>query len=283
MKRYFAVLACAMLSLCVMAEPFGIMVNGTDAHVGAKNQSPMDPSFQEYYVLNLPLKAGDFVQLYDADGMATWAVDVDQASVAGFTRNGDKINCTQDGCYDFYIKLKFGEDQLYIGAGNCDNTGGGEPNPGDGDGNPRYYYKGYIDGQDVEPEDIDNRFYDGMATLEVKQAAYIFVLYQVDGQPGQQYMATAYSTDSHCTMSTTGGEKLGITTPGTYTLYLYDNENGTLELSTVELPGKKLVQADTTGLEGVDVQKLATKVIENGHLYIIRAGVRYDMTGNVVR
>ena len=51
-------------------------------------------------------------------------VDLDQYTVAGFSRSGNKYTTTNTGCYDCYIKLKYGEDQLYIGNGS--NCGDGE-------------------------------------------------------------------------------------------------------------------------------------------------------------
>ncbi len=72
------------------------------------------------YLAHVPVKSGDYFQLYDAEYQAAWAVDLDTWSVAGFTRKGDRYEASASGCYDCYIKLKYGEDQLYIGNGaNC--------------------------------------------------------------------------------------------------------------------------------------------------------------------
>ena len=125
MKRILFFATAVICSLSLSAASYGIMINGTDYHAGTKNDSPLDPSFQEYAVLSVTVASGSTLQLWDQDNNAGWAVDLDQASVAGITRDGDHYNCTTDGCYDFYIKLKMNADQLYIGNGNCNGGGGG--------------------------------------------------------------------------------------------------------------------------------------------------------------
>ena len=94
------------------------MINGTDYHAGELNPTPLDPSFKEYQVLGVQVAAESTIQLWDADNNVGWAVDVDGASVAAITRSGDHYACSTTGCYDFYIKLKYEQDQLYIGNGS---------------------------------------------------------------------------------------------------------------------------------------------------------------------
>ncbi|MCQ2351597.1 MAG: hypothetical protein MJ003_06455, partial [Paludibacteraceae bacterium] len=100
-------------------EGFGIKIDGETVVIGEKNPSPLDPSFEEWQVLNQALTAGQTVTLYNASTGDTWAVDLDPASVAGIEKGEGLYNITADGCYSFYIKLKFGEDQLYVGNGDC--------------------------------------------------------------------------------------------------------------------------------------------------------------------
>ncbi len=276
MKKIFTLFAAALMTLSMSAASFGIMINGTEGHPGDENPSPADPSYKEYMVLGVTVSKGATIQLWDFDNNAGWAVDLDGASVAAIVRDGDHYNCTADGCYDFYIKIKNNADQLYVGAGNC---GGVTPpvTPGEG-GNPRYYYKGYIDGQDVEPSEA-TIFEHGLAELEVASDAYIFILYQVDGYPGVQYMTASYvDGPTHATVLTTGGEKFHIGA-GDYTLYLYDNGDGTLEVSTEVLPGKKLADPQPQGIENTSATEKARKVFIDGQLRIIRGDKMYDATG----
>ncbi len=281
MKKIFTFFAAALMTLSMSAASYGILVNGKTYFAG----SPAG-EFEGFtqYLAHVQVAKGDYCQLYDKDNKQAWAVDLNPASVAGFTRNGDKYEVTVDGCYDFYIKLKYGQDELYIGNGSDCGTGedinGGDtpgPQPGEG-GNPRYYYKGYIDNQDVEPSEA-TIFEHGLAELDVNEDAYIFVLYQVDGYPGVQYMTSEYvDGPTHATLLTTGGEKFHLCA-GSYTLYLYDNENGTLEISTEVIPGKKLADPQPQGIENTPATEKARKVFIDGQLRIIRGDKMFDATG----
>ena len=126
MKKSYLLVALLMLAATVQATLYGIMINGTDYHAGELNPTPLDPSFQEYQVLNVSVPANATLQLWDQDNNAGWAVDLDPASVQGISRDGDHYVCSAEGCYDFYIKLKYENDQLYIGA--CQG-GGDKPDP----------------------------------------------------------------------------------------------------------------------------------------------------------
>ena len=102
---------------------YGILVNGKD-YYDASYQGP-DPYGEgfEQYLAHVYVHSGDYCQLYDADNQASWAVKLNSSSVTAFTLNNDRYTCSTDGCYDFYIKLKYQNDQLYIGPGsNCSTT-----------------------------------------------------------------------------------------------------------------------------------------------------------------
>ena len=141
MKKIFAFFAACCMALSMSAASYGILVNGK-MYFAASYEGP-DPygGGYEQYLAHVQVQSGDYCQLYDADNKAAWAVDLDGASTAGFTRSGDKYSVTVSGCYDFYIKLKWEADALYIGPGsNCgsgqDISGGGEINPGYGGSAP---------------------------------------------------------------------------------------------------------------------------------------------------
>ena len=127
-----------MLATCItlQAESYGILVNGTTYFAGTLNTG--NTSFTEYMVLGVPLKSGDYFQLYDKENAAAWAVALNSYSTTGVTLSSDRYNCTADGCYDCYIKLKYKADQLYVGAatGDCsgnvgETIGGGETGGGE--------------------------------------------------------------------------------------------------------------------------------------------------------
>ncbi len=137
------------------------------------------------------------------------------------------------------------------GGNQGGNEGGNQGGLGGEDGGLEgWFYKGYIDGQDVELS-AATRFEQGVVSFACTEKSYLFVIYQ-DANGGVQYMAQGYQDElEHCTMypniEEAGGNRLSFAA-GVYTLYLYDNEDGTVELSRVQLPGKKLMGAEVSAL-----------------------------------
>ncbi len=110
-----------MLLMCAgmaQAAGYGILVNGTTYFAAEyRGKDSMTGTYDEY-LAHVKVQNGDYLQLYDVDYEAAWVVDLDTWSVAGFTKGTDRYTASVTGCYDFYIKLKYGEDQLYIGNGS---------------------------------------------------------------------------------------------------------------------------------------------------------------------
>lgn len=286
MKKIFLFAMMLTMGLAAHAQcqdgPYGLKINGTRVVDAPKFGEPDQQGRVQYKASCVALQAGDEIQLVNQSCDATWMVDLDpygeyQKFDGGKAAN--KLTCKVAGNYDFYIKLSASEgDILYIGPG--EDCGGGQGGGGGSvEGNPRYYYKGYIDGQDIEPSEA-TLFDHGLAELDVTADAYVFVLYQVDGFPGVQYMTAEYvDGPTHATLLTTGGQKFHIGA-GSYTLYLYDNENGTLEISTEAIPGKKLADPQPAqGLNDTMTTDKARKAIVNGQLVIIRGDKMFDATG----
>jgi len=121
MRKSFLILMTVLCATMSWAQHYGILVNGTTYYAGSA--AGEFEGFQQYLV-HVPVSNGDQLQLYDADYRAAWAVDLNTYSVAGFTRDGNHYNASVSGCYDFYIKLKYEQDELYIGNGS--NCGEGE-------------------------------------------------------------------------------------------------------------------------------------------------------------
>ena len=115
MKRLFSTLFAIVLALLSWAAPYGILVNG-QTFIEGEAAGEFEGFTQ--YLAHVQVSAGDYCQLYDKGYSAAWAVDVNSYSVAGFKRNGNKIDVSVSGCYDFYIKLKYEADELYIGNGS---------------------------------------------------------------------------------------------------------------------------------------------------------------------
>ncbi len=78
------------------------------------------------HLVKAHVNEGDSCKLINTYDNATWMPQLDAFSVATFTLSADSscVVCSQAGCYDFYIKLKYGADQLYIGEGtDCPDDG----------------------------------------------------------------------------------------------------------------------------------------------------------------
>lgn len=135
MKRILSLMAVAAFAASMaLAQNYGILVNGKMYFAASyEGADPFGEGFEQY-MAHVQVSSGDYCQLYDADNKAAWAVDLNTSSVEGFTRDGDKYNVSVTGCYDFWIKLKWESDQLYIGIGSdCgqgqDISGGDTPTP----------------------------------------------------------------------------------------------------------------------------------------------------------
>ena len=116
MKKTIIILAALVCSLVLQAASYGILVNGKTYYAGTKNQNPGDPSFEEYMVLGLSLTKDDYCQLYNRVSGDSWVVALDSYSTSDISKSDGKYIIGKTGCYDFYIKLKWEADQLYVGG-----------------------------------------------------------------------------------------------------------------------------------------------------------------------
>ncbi len=131
-------LFCSVLST---AAPYGLLINGT-TKIEATSLSEKDFQDREQFLAScVTLNQGDKVQLYDFGSGASWMCAIDpygeyQKFIGGKTQG--YLTCNTAGSYDFYIKLKYEDDMLYIGPGqNCGNVTPPTPDP-----NTTYYITG---------------------------------------------------------------------------------------------------------------------------------------------
>ena len=287
MKKIFTFFAAALTALSMSAASYGILVNGKTYFAGT--QVDEYEGFQQY-LAHVPVKAGDFCQLCDAENKSVWAVDLNTASVEGFTRNGDKYDISVDGCYDFYIKLKYGQDQLYIGPGsNCGDGidfsggGGGGEEPDD----INYYAMGWINAADAGETaygtyDDNLLFVDGKLTIDCQYGSYIGI---------KDYMGNFYRSKTPTTIQDTqvtldwqngwaGGEKWAIPEGVNYIIIREAACKGQIKLERVD---KATYDAYHFGgnqaIENTPVTEKARKVFIDGQLRIIRGDKMFDATG----
>ena len=132
-KFYFTLLASLCCTLSLLAAPYGLLINGT-TKIEASSLAEKDFQDREQFLAScVTLNQGDKVQLYDFGSGASWMCTIDpygeyQKFTGGKTQG--YLTCNTAGTYDFYIKLKYEDDMLYIGpAQNCGNVTPPTPDP----------------------------------------------------------------------------------------------------------------------------------------------------------
>lgn len=284
-----------MMMLCAMmaqAANYGILVNGKTYFAASyEGADPFGEGFDQY-LAHVQVKAGDYCQLCDADNKAVWAVDLNPSSVTGFTRNGDKYDITATGCYDFYIKLKYQEDQLYIGDGsNCgegiDISGQvGPVGPGDDDDDVNYYIIGWINGEDhgetaYDVYEEDYLIQNGKITLNCTKGSYICI----KDHNGNFYRSKTPTTiaDTQVTFDWqsgwSGGEKWAIPEGINYIIVRSMTYKGQIKLERVDKATYDAYHYGSQGVENTVVTEKARKTIINGELRIVRGDKIFDVTG----
>ena len=289
MKKFFAIMAAMLMTWSVSAANYGILVNGKTYFAASyEGADPYGEGFEQY-LAHVKVKAGDFCQLCDADNRAVWAVDLNTSSVAGFARNGQQYDITVDGCYDFYIKLKYEADQLYIGDGsNCgdgiDISGGQQGGDGEID-DVNFYAIGWINGADhgeaaYDVYEDEYLFVDGKLTIDCQMGSYIALKDHV----GNFYYSRTPTTiaDNSVTMEWASGwsgcEKWAIPEGVNYIIMRSGTLKGNVVLERVDKATYDAYHA-SHAIENTTVTEKAHKVIIDGQLRIVRGDKIFDATG----
>ena len=292
MKKTFVMMAAMMVSVLMQAASYGILVNGKTYFAGE-----LTGEFEGFtqYLAHVQVSNGDKLQLCDAENKAVWAVDLNTYSEPGFTRDGDHYNVTVSGCYDFYIKLKYEQDELYIGPGsNCgegiDISGQGGQGGGQGGGEDddiNYYAIGWINGADhgeaaYDVFEDDFMFDDGKLTIDCQMGSYICI----KDHMGNYYHSRTETTiaDTQVTLEWnngwTGGQKWAIPEGMNYIIIRSATYKGQIKLERVD---KATYDAYHYGnhqaIENTPAAEKAHKVIIDGQLRIVRGGRTFAATG----
>ena len=292
MKKLYAFLAAILMTLSMSAASYGILVN-SQFYFAASYEGP-DPYGEgfEQYLAHVQVASGDKLQLCDAENRAVWAVDLNTASVAGFTRDGDHYNATVSGCYDFYIKLKYEQDQLYIGNGSNCGEGidiGGGTDPGEDD-DINYYAMGWINAGDAGETAYDTYdpkylFTDGKLTIDCQYGSYIGIK---DHMCNYYYSKTATTiADTKVTLEWANGwspcEKWAIPEGVNYIIIRSASYKGKIELERVDKATYYAYHyGGGQGVEEVTATTKAHKVIIDGQLRIVRGDKVFDATGRQI-
>ena len=294
MKKIFTVMAAAMMAMSLSAASYGILVNGKMYFAGEKTGE-----FEGFtqYLAHVNIKAGDYFQLYDAESKAKWAVDLNTYSEPGFTRNGDKFEASVTGCYDFYIKLKYQQDELYIGNGsNCgegEDIGGGtdpvNPPVTPGEDDVLWYAIGWINGGDhgeAAYDTFEDDFLfseEGKLTIDCKMGSYI----ALKDHMGNFYYSRTTTTieDTKVTLEWANGwqgcQKWSIPEGVNYIIIRSAVFKDKIVLERVDKATYDAYHG-TQGVEEVTTNEKARKVIIDGQLRIVRGDKMFDATGRQI-
>lgn len=116
-------------ALSSYAQSYGILVNDSVYFAAEYKGKDSNGGGYDEYLAHVQLSSGDHFVLCNKAAGETWVVDLDEYTHTScpntFTKGASSYSCSKAGCYDCYIKIKFGQDQLYIGPGS--NCGSGEP------------------------------------------------------------------------------------------------------------------------------------------------------------
>lgn len=289
MKKIFSIFAAVLMTMSMSAASYGILVNGNTYFAGTHTDD--FEGFQQY-LAHVQLNAGDYCQLCDAENRAVWAVDLNPASVAGFTRNGDKYEVSVSGCYDFYIKLKYEADELYIGPGSDCGEGvdisGGQGQGGEGgeDEDVNYYAIGWINGTDhgeaaYDTYEDEYLFVDGKLTIDCQMGSYI----AIKDHMGNFYYSKTETTiaNESVTMDWANGwspcQKWAIPEGVNYIIIRSAAYKNKLVLERVDKATYDAYHYNPQGIEKTEVTEKAHKVIIDGQLRIVRGDKIFDATG----
>lgn len=114
--------------------PYAVLVNGK-TYFAAEYVDPFEDYIQ--YKASVQLAANDTWVLANTSCSATWVPAIEEGGEsAQMTASAEAVTCKTAGCYDFYIKMKAGDDKVYIGKG--ENCGNGSDNPGDNTSRSHY-------------------------------------------------------------------------------------------------------------------------------------------------
>lgn len=294
MKKILFCLSLALCTLMANAEGegnYGILVNNNTLFRAEYKGISSISGLPEYHA-KVSMQANDQCKLIDLDNGATWTVALDGASVGSISLGDGAYIVSEANCYDFWIKMSFGNDQLYVGT--TDNCPAGEPyTPGQGGGeggDPSgydFYVMGWINGADAgetayDVFDNQYKFVDGKIMLNCTMGSYIGVK---DDERNYYYAeGTSDATGNSVTLKWANGwspcQKWAIPEGVNYIIIRNIAFKGNITLELVDQATYEAYHLDTNqGIEETLAPGKARKEVINGQLRIVRGDKVFDATG----
>ena len=136
MKKVFLLMAAVLFGIGVQAATYGILVNNTK-FFEATPLSEQDFQGRDQFKASVSLSANDVFCVYDETNDAKFTIAIeagDGSAKANFNEGAESATCLTAGCYDFYIKLKWEDNSMWVCAGSSCTATGRDVNPGGGGG-----------------------------------------------------------------------------------------------------------------------------------------------------
>ena len=294
-------LAAAMMAVSMNAGKFGILVNSKIYYDGTA-MSEKDHQGRDQFKASVSLQQGDKWCIYDAENKAPFTITIEAgngSAKGNFSEGADAATCNVAGCYDFYIKLKWEDNSLWVQSGdNCNATGveigGGDdpvdpptpPTPG-GDDDVDFYAIGWINGADhgetaYNVFEDDFLFVDGKLTIDCKMGSYI----AIKDHNGNFYYSRTETTIANTSVTMdwangwSGGQKWAIPEGVNYIIIRSAQAKGQVSLERVD---KATYDAYHWGgnqaIENTKVMPNTQKAIIDGQLRIVHGDKVFDATG----
>lgn len=119
MKKQLLLSLLLVVSLVATAQQYAVRVNGTTDYPAVKIGEADFQGREQYLAEKIPLRNGDVAKMCNLTTGDEWVISQldPYGEYQSFTQTAAGYICKKDGCYDFYIKLKYEDDVLYIGPG----------------------------------------------------------------------------------------------------------------------------------------------------------------------
>ena len=207
-RRFYTILLVALSATLCAQTQYYIRVNGSTDYPAEPFPDTDAQGRAQYYAGNVKLEAGDVVTIFDAIENVEFsdaALDP-YGEYEKFSQTDAGFVCSTKGCYDFYIKLAWEDNGLYIGPGSeCSGEIGGET----------VYtvagQEGIINGKEWDPSNTAN-------DMTLKNGVYVLTIKDLKLAPATyEYKVVKNRNWNTCYP---GGENatFTITAQGTYTI-----------------------------------------------------------------
>ena len=248
--------------------PYGLIINGTDT-VLAKAFDELDGAGRKQYQADsVVIKAGDKIVVANLSCTSKWVMDVEEfGAYADFEKGENEYTAKKDGMYVFFIKMSMeAGDVMYIGEITDEPV-----TPPTQEHQNGYYLMGSHNDWAID----DAYLFVRNEKSEVEEYSLNVTL-----TVGQKIKPAYIENDKEKEWYGDSDFEITEAYAGAKTVYFRPVRNG----DWGEFGGFiYIADQEGTGLFDTAVEGKAVKTISNGMLIIEKAGVRYNVMGQIIR